>query len=46
MSPTHIGAISTLGTSSDYAMTFDKSGGVLYFFETDTDTAGRIVRLN
>lgn len=44
-SPVHIGAISTLGTSSDFAMTFDKADGVLYLFETETDSAGRIVRI-
>ena len=41
----HIGAISTLGTSSDFAMTYDASTSSLYLFETETDAAGRIVRL-
>ena len=44
-SPVHVGAISTLGTSSDYAMSYDKADGSLYLFETETDAAGRIVRL-
>jgi cysteine-rich repeat protein len=44
-SPIHIGAISTLGTASDFAMTFDKSDGSLYLFETETDSAGRVVQL-
>jgi hypothetical protein len=41
----HLGVISTLGTTSDFAMTYDKADGVLYIFETESDTAGRIVRL-
>jgi cysteine-rich repeat protein len=44
-SPVHVGAITTLGTTSDYAMTFDKADGVLYLFETETDSAGRIVMI-
>jgi hypothetical protein len=41
----HIGAISTLGGSSDYGMTYDQANGVLYLFETETDSAGRVVML-
>ncbi|MBK9263480.1 MAG: hypothetical protein IPM54_27200 [Polyangiaceae bacterium] len=44
-SPAHLGAINTLGTTSDYSMTYDKVGGALYLFETETDSAGRIVRI-
>ncbi|MEZ4311066.1 MAG: hypothetical protein R3F14_23735 [Polyangiaceae bacterium] len=43
--PVHVGAISTLGTSSDYAMTYDQATSSIYIFETETDSAGRIVRL-
>lgn len=43
--PVHIGAINTLGTTSDYAMTYDKANGALYIYETETDSAGRIVRI-
>jgi cysteine-rich repeat protein len=43
--PVHVGAISTLGLPSDYAMTYDKAGGALYLFETEVDPAGRIVRI-
>lgn len=43
--PTHIGAVNTLGTTSDYAMTYDKVNGALYIYETETDSAGRIVRI-
>lgn len=44
--PTHIGEISSLGTTSDYAMTFDQATGSLYFFETETVSAGRILRID
>ncbi len=44
--PTHVGAITTLGTTSDYAMTFDKLDGALYFFETETDANGVIRRMD
>jgi hypothetical protein len=40
-----LGAISTLGTASDYAMTFDKTTGALFFFETESNAAGAIVRM-
>jgi len=43
--PIHIGVVSSLGTTSDYAMTFDKTDGSLYLFETETDAAGRIVKI-
>lgn len=43
--PIQIGSISTLGSSSDYAMTYDKAAGALYFFETETDGAGRILKM-
>jgi hypothetical protein len=41
----HIGAISTLGTTNDYAMAFDKGTGRLYLFETETDSSGVIREL-
>lgn len=44
--PTALGVISTLGAPSDYGMTFDETTGALYFFETESDAAGRIVRLD
>jgi len=43
---THLGAISTLGTTSDFAMTYDKATRVIYLFETETDVAGRVVMLD
>jgi cysteine-rich repeat protein len=42
----HLGAVSTLGTSSDYAMTFDHTAGRLFFFETESDAAGRVVLMD
>jgi hypothetical protein len=42
---THLGPISTLGTSNDYGMTYDQANGVLYLFETESDSAGRVVML-
>jgi hypothetical protein len=41
----HIGAISTRGESADFAMAFDKTNGTLVFFETESITAGAIVRM-
>jgi len=41
-SPTHVGVISSPGTASDYAMAFDHALRVLYLFESETDTAGRV----
>ena len=43
--PVSVGAILTLGTTSDYAMAYDKVDGSLYLFETETDSAGRIIRV-
>ncbi|HSN98427.1 MAG TPA: hypothetical protein VLS89_09015, partial [Candidatus Nanopelagicales bacterium] len=44
-SSAHIGAISTLGTGSDYAMTYDKAEQAIYLFETENLSTGRIVVL-
>jgi hypothetical protein len=41
----HGGPISTLGTSSDFAMAYDTSLNVIYFFETESNMAGRVQRL-
>jgi hypothetical protein len=41
----HLGVISTLGGSGDYAVTYDRFGNALYIFETESDAAGRIVKL-
>jgi hypothetical protein len=43
--PVHVGVINSLGTISDYAMTYDKANGALYIYETESDTTGRIVRI-
>ena len=40
--PLYVGVISTLGTTADYAMTYERGSGTLYFFETETDSAGVI----
>jgi hypothetical protein len=44
-SPVHIGVISNLGTGSDYAMAYDQAGAAIYMWESETVTAGRIVKL-
>ncbi|MDX2012079.1 MAG: myxococcus cysteine-rich repeat containing protein [Myxococcaceae bacterium] len=44
--PVHIGAITTIGDGSDYGMAYDRTRRVLYLFETDTDTAGRVVQVD
>ncbi|MCC6337231.1 MAG: DUF4215 domain-containing protein [Myxococcales bacterium] len=43
--PAHLGARWTLGSASDYSMTFDHAQPALYFFETETDAAGVIRRV-
>jgi hypothetical protein len=43
--PAHLGVINTLGTTSDYAMAYDKVAKALYVFETESDAAGRILRI-
>ncbi|HJL17701.1 MAG TPA: Ig-like domain-containing protein [Sandaracinaceae bacterium LLY-WYZ-13_1] len=43
--PLYIGAVNRLGTSSDYAMTYDRDANAIYIFETETDSTGRIVRI-
>ena len=44
--PLFIGPILRLGTTGDYAMTYDSADNAIYLFETETDTNGRIVRVN
>lgn len=41
----YLGPVSTAGTGSDYAMTFDEAGGVIYLFETETSATGRVHQL-
>jgi hypothetical protein len=41
----HIGPINTLGTTSDYGMTFDHASKRLYFYETETNASGRIMEM-
>lgn len=43
-SPTPV-IINTLGTASDRGMTYDHAAHALYLFETETDSAGRIVQI-
>lgn len=43
---THLGVISTLGGVSDYAMAYDHDDDVLYFYEGESDSAGRIHRMD
>lgn len=42
---THLGVISTLGGSADYAMVYDQADDVLYFYESESDSAGRLQRM-
>ena len=44
--PQHLGAISTLGGGSDYAMAYSPAGPSIYLFETETDSTGNFVRLD
>ena len=44
--PLFIGPILRLGTTADYAMTYDSADNAIYLFETETDANGRIVRVN
>ena len=44
-SPIHVGAISTLGGSADYSMTYDQAGSAIYMWETETVASGRILKL-
>jgi hypothetical protein len=41
----HLGAISSLGDTTDYAMAYDQLSGKLYFFETETVATGRLVEM-
>lgn len=41
--PLDLGIINTLGTTSDYAMTYDHALDVIYLYETETNSAGNIV---
>lgn len=43
--PLHVGVISTLGAAGDRGMVFDRGENALYLFETETDAAGRLVRI-
>jgi len=43
--PAYVGAISTLGTTADYAMTFDPATGALYLLESETTGQDRLIRL-
>jgi hypothetical protein len=45
-SPRHLGIVSTLGDSSDYAMAYDAVAGALILFESETVSTGRFVRLD
>lgn len=44
--PTHLGTILSLGGSSDYSFTYDETDGAIYLFETQTESVGRIVRVD
>ena len=44
--PGHLGAITRLASTGDFAMTIDHATGALYLFESVTDSAGNIVRLD
>jgi hypothetical protein len=44
--PLFLGPILRLGTTADYAMTYDSADNAIYLFESETDTNGRIVRVN
>lgn len=46
MEPTHLGTILSLGGSGDYAFTYDETDDAIYLFETQTDSIGRIVRVD
>ena len=41
----HLGPISTLGTTSDFGMVFDKTSGALFFFDTESNATGSIIRM-
>lgn len=43
--PLYIGSILTLGTTNDYAWTYDRTDRAIYLFESETDPNGRIVRV-
>lgn len=44
-SPVHVGPITTLGLTGDYAMTYDHMDNVIYLYETETNSAGNIVMI-
>ncbi len=43
--PIHLGVISTLGEIGDDGMVYDRTDNSIYLFETETDPAGRLVRI-
>jgi cysteine-rich repeat protein len=45
-SPIHVGVVVSLGTASDYAMSFDRAAGSMYLFETESVTSGRIIKVD
>ncbi|MFT5356150.1 MAG: hypothetical protein ACI9KE_003373 [Polyangiales bacterium] len=44
--PTHLGTILSLGGSSDFSFTYDETDGAIYLFESQTESVGRIVRVD
>ncbi|MFK8002539.1 MAG: Ig-like domain-containing protein [Polyangiales bacterium] len=44
--PRHLGTILSLGGSSDYSFTYDETDDAIYLFETQTESIGRIVRVD
>ena len=45
VTPIYPGIISTLGRGGDKAMTYDRAENAIYFFETETSSAGRVMKL-
>lgn len=43
--PAHLGVLSSIGRSGDIAFTFDPAGPAIYLFESESDSTGRIVRI-
>jgi hypothetical protein len=41
----HLGVLSTLGDTSDYAMGYDAADNSIYFYETESLTTGRVWKL-
>lgn len=44
--PRHLGTILSLGGRADYSFTFDETDNAIYLFETQTESIGRIVRVD